>query len=92
MDSPRRWLIIDSDGLGIDLGRELEKSGDNCIVARAGDSFRRDGEHSFTVNLTSPEEVRRLFKECGRDSLYGCVYLSAVDSNSDSPGSVRFDD
>jgi len=92
VDSPRRWLIIDSDGLGIDLGRALEKSGDNCIVARAGDSFTRDDEHSFTVNLTSPEEVRRLFKECGKNSLYGCVYLSAPGPNEDSQGSVRVDD
>ncbi len=90
-DHPRRWLILDRDGLGTALARVLEENGDHCLVAILGESFHREGKGSFTVDLASSTDVRGLLEECGDAPLEGCIYLWSLGEESPSPRQSRFD-
>lgn len=58
-----RWLIfVDEFGLGEGLKQRLEQQGDQVTTVSAGPRFQRLSNSAYQINVSEPEEYRRLFE------------------------------
>ncbi|WP_437819488.1 type I polyketide synthase [Sorangium sp. So ce1078] len=76
------WLILsDRGGVGSRLRALLEQRGDDCVLVRPGEAFRRAGAGQYEVDPGSAEDARRLLDEAlGGRPCRGVVHLFSLDA------------
>ncbi|HEX7842494.1 MAG TPA: SDR family NAD(P)-dependent oxidoreductase, partial [Kofleriaceae bacterium] len=84
---PGRWLVLaDQQGVGAALVERLRSDGEQAICVRAGASFERHADGSYTVRLAAdaaPEDIARLFAELaatGAPPWRGVIHLWSLDA------------
>jgi malonyl CoA-acyl carrier protein transacylase/NAD(P)-dependent dehydrogenase (short-subunit alcohol dehydrogenase family)/acyl carrier protein len=63
-EEQRSWLLfIDSVGFGHRIANRLEQAGRHVITVNVGQSFRRLGDNSYTINPVEADDYNYLFRE-----------------------------
>ena len=87
--NPGHWLIfaergeVEGSGMGQDLARRLEASGDVCTLIYAGAAYENKGDNVWHADPGEPDHFERLFVDVlGGDSLplKGVVHLWSLDA------------
>jgi myxalamid-type polyketide synthase MxaE and MxaD len=82
---PGTWLILaDRSGLADALTAQLAQTGQDAVVARAGDAFAANGPREYVVRPDAPEDLRRLVRltaEQSRGAWRGIVHLWSCDAS-----------
>jgi len=57
------WLIwLDECGLGTELAKQLQQQGAEIVLVKAGEQFRQDEHHCYTLNPNQPQEYDLLLQ------------------------------
>ncbi|PYP88083.1 MAG: beta-ketoacyl synthase [Blastocatellia bacterium AA13] len=82
----RWWILLDENGLGAKLASALEQSGRAVTRLAAGSRFEEHGQDRFTVDVSNPDDFRRLLdQEGGRpSSIVHMIGLSSESSNANA--------
>jgi acyl transferase domain-containing protein/acyl carrier protein len=85
-DERKRWLIFaDDNGLGAELSKRLQDSGDSCCIVSIGEDYKRINEDAFRIKASDPEHYKRLFQEALKDSEHsfdGLVHLWSLNDGA----------
>lgn len=87
------WLVLaDGGGLAHGLAERLSNIGQRCIAVHAALSYQRIGTDQFGIDLTNPEEYRRLLRDVFGDqgSCRGVVHLSSLDGGRSFPQKFEY--
>ncbi|HET7505759.1 MAG TPA: amino acid adenylation domain-containing protein [Kofleriaceae bacterium] len=93
---PGRWLVLaDQQGVGAALAERLRSEGEQAICVRAGASFARLSEASYTVRPTAdaaPEDVAHLIevmRERGAPPWRGVIHLWSLDAAAEPASAAQ---
>ncbi len=94
--NPGLWLILGSQAdLQAQLVEELRKRGAVPIVVQAGDSFSRQSDTAYTIDLSSAEQVRQLAEamQTQHGALpRGIIYLAGSQLETSALAGARLQD
>lgn len=81
LDGRKFIIFTDKKSLGNNLYNLIKKYNGQCILVRAGDSFKKSSSTLYDVNPSSKESMEILFKEIGNDMISGSsiLYLWGID-------------
>lgn len=78
-DRPSHWLILgDRRGIGRQLAQRLRDRGDTCTLVLPGTAYQHNGEGTFTLDPTEPEQFDRLLEDIPQiQGVVNCSNLGA---------------